>query len=91
MNRMVDFQNNRPLDRRTFLGTAMVTCAIAPPLAPWFMQFTVSLSSSLNAKYPNIKTGQEFEGLIAGAVHRCDVPPPLERAEDRESCQRFHP
>jgi carbonic anhydrase len=45
MNRIS--HNNRPLDRRSFLGTALGTCAITPPLASLFMQFSVSLSTSL--------------------------------------------
>ncbi|HXY49073.1 MAG TPA: carbonic anhydrase family protein [Terriglobales bacterium] len=41
MNRIP--QTNRPLDRRSFLGT----CAITSPLASLFMQLSVSLSTSL--------------------------------------------
>src|SRR5690242_11090172 len=46
-NRMSDFQDNRPLDRRGFLGAALGTYAITPPGASLFMQLAVSLSKSL--------------------------------------------
>jgi len=44
---MSDFQNNRPLDRRSFLGTTLGAYAITPPLASLFLQLAVSLSNSL--------------------------------------------
>jgi carbonic anhydrase len=47
INRMSDFQNNRPLDRRGFLVTTLGTYAITPPGASLFMQLAVSLSKSL--------------------------------------------
>ena len=47
MNRMSNFQNNQPLDRRGFLGTALGTCVITPPPTHLFMQLAVSLSKSL--------------------------------------------
>lgn len=47
MNRMAGFQNNRSWDRRSFLGTALGSCALTPHLRSLFMQFAVSLSNSL--------------------------------------------
>ena len=47
MKRTSDVANNPALDRRSFLGAALGTCAISPPLMDSFMQLAVSLSNSL--------------------------------------------
>ena len=47
MKRTSDVANNPALDRRSFLGAALGTCAITSPLMASFMQLAVSLSNSL--------------------------------------------
>jgi carbonic anhydrase len=53
---MDKFRSDQPLDRRTFLGTALGTYAITPPLASVFMQFAVSLSNSLTKEQRDTMT-----------------------------------
>src|SRR5215469_3184188 len=67
MKWMSDVMNNRPLDRRSFLGAAIGTCAIGPPLMPSFMQLAVSLSNSLTKEQRDSLTpGQVTDELKKG-------------------------
>src|SRR5215470_17480913 len=67
MKWMSDVMNNRPLDRRSFLGAAIGTCAIGPPLMPSFMQLAASLSNSLTKEQRDSLTpGQVIEELKKG-------------------------